>query len=52
MYPDEFDKLYLTKYIELMKGTLKIHFWLLQTIQGVVFKKEIIIHQSSFGKFN
>ena len=50
MCPDEFDKLYVTKYIELMKGTFKIHDF--KQIQGVVFKKEISMHQSYFDKFN
>ena len=45
MCPDEFDKLCLTKYIELIKGTFKIHFGDFRQIQGVVFKKEI--HPSS-----
>ena len=47
---DEFDKLYLTKCTELMKAAFKIHFWSLQTVQEVIFKKEISMHQSCFDK--
>ena len=50
--PDEFDKLYLTKYIELMRRLLKFIFGDFKQSQGVVFKNEISMHQSCFDKFN